>query len=74
MIVLALTLLIKDSKAIGRSFWLIYNPMIVGLFVWTAIDPTSSFSVIPGSSEVSATSHFIGEFSIVNAFLAPFVF
>lgn len=68
------TQLIRDSKAIGMSFWLIYNPAVVGLFVWIAIDPESSFSFIPASSEISLASHFIGEFAIVNALLVPFVF
>lgn len=68
------TILTKDSKAIGPSFWLIYNPAVLGLFVWTAIDPESSLSFIPLSNEISAASHFIAEFAIVNAFLVPFGF
>jgi hypothetical protein len=64
----------KDSKAIGAAFWLIYNPVVLAFFVWTAIDPESVFSFIPVSSQISPASHFIGEFAVANTFLVPFVF
>ena len=70
----AAALLGRDSRAIGFSFWLIYNPVVLGLLVWTAIDPESSLSFIPRSGEVSAASHLVGEFAVVNALLVPFGF